>query len=177
MHDKLSYSNVRLRALEPEDAEMMYEAENDPDAWRYSDYLAPLSRELLRQYAFSYDADPMRSGQLRMIIDEDGKTVGIFDLFDISPRHLRADTGIYILPQFRGKKLGIKALLLAKEYCRIRLGLHQLTATVVPENISALRCYEKSGFSISGRRPDWLRTPDSYEDALLLYCLLDPTTQ
>ena len=35
---------IRLRALEPEDADMMYECESDPVAWRYSDYLAPMSR-------------------------------------------------------------------------------------------------------------------------------------
>ena len=61
---------LRLRALEPEDAEMMYEAESDPAAWRYSDYLAPMSREMLREYALTYDADPLRSGQLRLIIGQ-----------------------------------------------------------------------------------------------------------
>ena len=85
---------LRLRALEPEDAEMMYAAESDEAAWLYSDYLAPLSLEMLRQYALSYDADPMRSGQLRLIIEVDGRAAGILDIFDISPRHLRADTGI-----------------------------------------------------------------------------------
>ncbi|MDE5849776.1 MAG: GNAT family N-acetyltransferase, partial [Muribaculaceae bacterium] len=57
---------LRLRALEPEDADMMYDAESDEAAWRYSDYLAPMSLELLREYALTYDADPFRSGQLRL---------------------------------------------------------------------------------------------------------------
>ena len=163
---------LRLRALEPEDAEMMYEAESDPAAWRYSDYLAPMSREMLREYALTYDADPMRSGQLRLIIDKDGTAIGMLDLFDISPRHLRADTGIYILPDYRWGGIGVKALQLAKDYCRSRLGLHQLTASVAQQNTAARRCYEKAGFQTSGTRPDWLRSENGWEDIDLLHCRL-----
>lgn len=159
---------LTLRAVEPEDAEMMYEAEGDPAAWIYSDYLAPMSLEMMRHYALTYDADPLRSGQLRLIIEAGGEAAGILDLFDISARHLRADTGIYLLPSFRGKGLGIKALELVKEYCRQRLGLHQLTATVAEGNTQALNCYGKAGFTIVGKRPEWLRMPDGFEDVWLM---------
>ena len=163
---------LKLRALEPDDAEMMYEAESDPDAWKYSDYLAPMSREMLRDYALTYDADPFRSGQLRLIIEADVTAVGILDLFDISPRHLRADTGLYLLPAYRGKGLGGEALRLAKEYSRVRLGLHQLTASVAQQNEAARRCYEKAGFSPSGTRPEWLLTPEGWEYVELFNCIL-----
>lgn len=163
---------VRLRALEPEDADMMFAAESDDSAWKYSEYLAPLSRELLRHYALTYDADPFRSEQLRLIIEKDGCAVGILDLFDISARHLRADTGIYILPEFRSKGIAVAALEEAKKFCRYRLGLHQLTATVADKNHSALKVFKKAGFSSTGSRPDWLRTPDGYESATLLSSFL-----
>lgn len=163
---------LRIRPVEPEDADMMFDAESDPAAWRYSDYLAPMSLEMLRQYALTYDADPYRSGQLRLIIDSDGKKAGIIDLFDISPRHLRADTGIYLLPAFRRKGLGTRALLLLKEYSMERLGLHQLTASVAERNTAALRCYMKAGFSSTGSRTDWIRTPYGFDDVILLSSIL-----
>ena len=163
---------LKLRAIEPEDVEMMFEAESDEAAWLYSDYTAPLSRELLRQYALTYDADPFRCGQLRLIIEHGKTPVGILDIFDISPRHLRADTGIYLLPRFRGKGFASKALEAAKGYCRNRLGLHQLTATVAQSNTAAMHCYEKAGFKLTGTRPDWLRSPDGYQSAFILSSLL-----
>lgn len=163
---------LKLRAVEPEDADMMYEAENDEAAWAYSNYLAPLSRELLRQYALTYDADPLRCGQIRLIIDYGVTPIGILDIFDISPRHLRADTGIYLLPEFRGKGFASKALEAAKEYSRNRLGLHQLTATIAQSNATAMLCYEKAGFKPTGARPEWIRTPDGYQDATILSSLL-----
>lgn len=163
---------LKLRALEPEDADMMYDAENDESAWEYSDYLAPLSRELLRHYALTYDAEPLRSGQLRLVIEYDNQPIGILDLFDISPRHLRADTGLYILSDFRGKGFGTAALEAAKSLCKKRLALHQLTATIAKTNIKAKECFEKAGFTSTGCRKDWLRTPDGFEDVEILSCIL-----
>ncbi len=163
---------IKLRAVEPIDADMMYEAENDEAAWIYSDYLAPLSHELLLQYALSYDADPIRSGQLRLIIEAGKTPVGILDLFDISARHLRADTGIYILPDFRGKGIGRKALEAVKEYSQKRLGLHQLTATVAHSNAIAKQAYQKAGFKLTGSRPDWLRTHEGFENVDTFSCIL-----
>lgn len=163
---------LELRALEPEDADFLYSAESDEAAWLYSDYLAPLSRELLRQYALTYDADPFRAGQLRLIIDLDGIPGGILDIFDISPRHLRADTGIYILPHLRGKGVATKALELAKDFGKARLGLHQLTASIADTNKSAIKAYKNAGFSITGSRPDWLRTPTGFISVLILSSIL-----
>lgn len=160
-------TELELRAVEPEDVLFMYEAESDPDAWKYSDYLAPLSRELLRQYALTYDADPFRAGQLRMIIVKDGIPIGIADLFEISARHLRAETGIYILPAFRGMGLGQQALLKLEEYCRGRLGLHQLSAIVAGSNEAAMKTYMKAGYITTGIREDWLRNTDTFEDAII----------
>lgn len=163
---------IKIRAIEPEDADMMFEAESDESAWKYSDYLAPLSREMLRHYALTYDADPFRCGQLRLIIDCDGMPAGIVDLFDISPRHLRADTGIYIFPSFRNKGVATEALLQLKDFSLKRLGLHQLTATVAEGNDEAIRTYQKAGFTLTGTRRDWLRTPDGYTSVLLLSLIL-----
>ena len=163
---------ITLRAIDPEDVEIMYEVESDESALKYSDYLAPLSRELLRAYAITYDADPFRSGQIRRVIDISGTPGGIADLFDISPRHLRADTGIYILPEFRSKGLATEGIECLKEYAKIRLGLHQLTATISENNKNAIRAYREAGFIQTGTRPDWIRTPDGYEKVVLLSAIL-----
>lgn len=166
---------MRLRAVEPEDADFMYEAENDPEAWKYSDYTAPFSREMLREYALTYDAEPFRAGQLRLIVEEAGIPIGIIDLFDISARHLRASSGIYILPAHRNKGFGTKALEYTKAYCIERLGLHHITATVSELNGAGICCYRKTGFKETGRLPDWIRTPEGYEDAVILSLI--PKTQ
>lgn len=164
---------ILLRAIEPSDVDFMYDVEQDPDAWKYSDYVAPLSHELLRQYALTYDADPLRAGQLRLIIEDGGIPVGIADIFDISARHLRADTGIYILPQYRYSGKGAAALKVLADYCKDRLGLHQIVASVSKHNQPALRCYIKAEFVETGMRPQWWRSSQGYEDVALLMLNLE----
>ena len=54
MHNK----EIRLRAPEPEDLELMYRIENMPELWNISNTTVPYSRFLLKQYI----AQPCRSG-------------------------------------------------------------------------------------------------------------------
>lgn len=164
---------ITLRAVEPEDADFMYESENDVDAWRYSDYIAPLSREMLRQYAFTYEADPFASGQLRLVIDKDGNAVGLADLFEISPRHQRAESGIYIVPSMRSNGVGSEALKLLCEYSASRLGLHLLTAKIAIGNEAAAHAFANAGFSITGIIPGWLKTGNVYSDINILSKILN----
>ena len=62
-------STLRLRALEPGDVDTLYLWENSPDMWEYGFFIAPYSRHQLWEYVRDYDADPLRSGQLRLMID------------------------------------------------------------------------------------------------------------
>ena len=51
----LSNDRVRLRALEPEDLELLYRWENDPELWEVGNTLAPYSRYILKEYIAGSD--------------------------------------------------------------------------------------------------------------------------
>lgn len=151
-----------MRALEPEDVDLMFDVENDDEVWNYSDTVAPFSRRLLRDYASTYDADPFSAGQLRLIMIEknSGQPAGIIDLYDISQRHKRAFIGIYVCKDFRGKRYGEEALELIEEYAYKVLHLHQLAAKVEEKNLRGERLFLNCGYKIKGVLKDWLSTPD-----------------
>ena len=46
----LMNDRIYLRAVEPEDMDIMYEMENDPSMWDISNFTVPYSRYVLRQY-------------------------------------------------------------------------------------------------------------------------------
>lgn len=167
----LHSQRLHLRALEPSDADFMYEVENDAQAWRYSDTIAPLSRKILRDYALTYDADPFTAGQLRLIITEkdSNNPVGIIDLYDVSQRHLRAFIGIYICKDYRGKGYADETLELIEEYAHNTLHLHQLGAKVEESHSSAEKIFKKRGYEKKGTLDEWLSTPDGSYAALKLY--------
>jgi diamine N-acetyltransferase len=50
-------SNIRLRALEPDDVDFLYKWENDPETWRVSNTRMPVSKFLLASYIKSCDKD------------------------------------------------------------------------------------------------------------------------
>ena len=46
----LMNDRIYLRAVEPEDMDIMYEMENDPSMWDISNFTVPYSRYVLRQH-------------------------------------------------------------------------------------------------------------------------------
>lgn len=167
----LHSKRLHLRALEPSDADFMYEVENDAQAWRYSDTIAPLSRRILRDYALTYDADPFTAGQLRLIITQEGNNqpVGIVDLYEVSQRHQRAFIGIYICKEFRGKGYAAETIELIEDYAHNNLHLHQLGAKVEESHIPAEKLFVNRGYQLKGTLDDWLSTPDGKFASLKLF--------
>lgn len=160
----LASARLILRAVEPTDADFMFEVENDPLAWRYSDTVAPLSRRQLRDYALGYDADPFSAGQLRLIILERNtmSPIGIADIYEISVLHKRAYVGIYVMEGFRKRGFASEALTRLCDYASESLLLHSLWARVEGMNRDSGKAFEKAGFCHVATLPDWLCTKDGF---------------
>ena len=107
---------LHLRKLEPADLPFLYQWENDARAWADSDTHNPLSQQDLRNYIDSSTGDIYRDGQLRLIIDDDGETLGCIDLFDFDPRNRKAAIGMYISESARGKGIGKSAVQLLENF-------------------------------------------------------------
>ena len=98
MEDK----KIRLRALEPEDLDFLYEIENDESLWEVGGTNVPYSRQVLLDYITTATADIYIDKQVRLIVEnEQQEAVGIIDLMNFDPRHQRAELGIVIKPQIR----------------------------------------------------------------------------
>jgi len=68
--------HIHLRAMEPEDIDLLYRWENDKRIWPVSNTLAPFSRFALEQYVLNSDKDIFVSKEIRLMIVlvETGKT-------------------------------------------------------------------------------------------------------
>ena len=60
---------ISLRALEPEDLELLYDWENDMSNWLISNTMSPFSRFTLKRYLENSHKDIYETGQLRLMID------------------------------------------------------------------------------------------------------------
>lgn len=172
----LKNERIALRALEPEDLDLLYRWENDAAHWKSGSALSPYSRYALKQYIAEAGSSLYERRQLRLMIDLCGKTtvtVGIVDLYDFDPHHLRAETGILIDPAYRQQKLATDTLKLMAHYAFTFLKIHQLYAYVPQSNTPSLRLFARCGFRTAAVLKEWLVATAGYEDVALLTLLND----
>ncbi len=164
---------INLRALEPEDIDLLYKWENDKQVWLISDTITPFSKFYLQKYLDNSHLDIYQAKQLRLMIDifEDKKwrTVGSIDLFDFNPIHLRAGVGILIGGKSDRNK-GIASLALKEliAYAFSTLNLHQLFCNIQSANTASLSLFKKAGFRIIGTKKEWLKTHEGFLDETIL---------
>lgn len=174
MKNRLSYGNVSLRPLEPEDIELLYRWENNMEIWDVSNTRTPFSKHILAKYILDSRNDIYETRQLRLIIQNNlDEPVGAVDLFDFDPYHLRAGIGI-LVHNTEHQNLGYatNALIAICEYARESLGLKQLFANISTENLKSIHLFEKTGFVKIGVKKSWIKTYAGWKDELFLQKIL-----
>lgn len=182
-------NSVRLRAVEPEDLDVLYRWENDPGIWSVSGTTEPFSLHQMRRFiAEQQAADIFRTGQLRLMIEAPAaghepspapasgrwRPVGAVDLFEFDPLNRRAGIGILIhAAEDRGQGLAADALRTLCRYGRDTLHLHQLWCHVGAENEASLRLFRGAGFTEAGRLHDWQWLADGYHDTIVMQRMLE----
>ena len=148
---------VRLRAMEPEDLEVMYAMENDSQTWDVTNFTVPYSRFVLKQYIENSECDMFADRQLRMMIIrvEDDAVIGTIDITEFSPMHARGEVGIAI----------------RKDYVFSFLYLKQLIVHISVDNEASICLFESCGFVRCGLLREWWRVGGCYKDVVLLQLL------
>jgi diamine N-acetyltransferase len=166
----MKYKEIKLRALEPEDLELLYEWENNESYWTISNTISPFSKYTLKRYLENSHKNIYESGQLRLMIEliHDKVTVGTIDIFDFDPFHRRAGLGILIANEdYRKKGYASMALTCLTDYCFKTLQLHQLYCNILANNTESMELFKKHGFVQTGIRKEWINTSDAYLDEYL----------
>ena len=101
------------------------------------------------------------------ICNDEGKAVGVVELFNYSPLNDRAELGIEIEPAWQGKGLGKKSVLEMLRYAKEELALHTLYAIVEEDNIPSLSLFRNLGFEEQTIR-NWFREGEKYKNGKLL---------
>ncbi len=170
----LKGDNVYLRALEPEDLELIYAIENDESVWEVSQTQTPYSRFLIKQYLENCHKDIYEIKQLRLVImSKFNKPVGFVDLFDFDPKNDRVGVGVLVLDYARGKKYGKEALQLLINYVFKNLYVHQIYANVLEDNLVSISLFESLGFLKKGVKKDWILEGNQYKDEYLFQLIKD----
>lgn len=167
---------IRLRALEPEDIDILYKWENDANLWKLSSTIAPFSKYILRRFIENQRYDIYETKQMRLIIEskEEGRPVGAIDLFDLDPTNRRAGIGVLIYDDADQEKgyasSAINAMIL---YAFQVLGLNQLYCNILANNLKSFNIFKKKGFAVIGLKSEWVKTTTGWLDEYMLQ-LINP---
>jgi diamine N-acetyltransferase len=170
MNNQLTFGKISLRAIEPDDTELLYLWENNMEIWNVSNTKTPFSKYILAEYIIESVKDIYESKQLRLIIqNENLEPVGAVDLFDFDPYHMRAGIGILIHDaKNRNHGYATDALNAIFNYALEVLGLKQIYANISAKNEVSIHLFEKTGFEKTGTKRNWLKTITGWEDEIIL---------
>ena len=155
--------------MEPEDLDVLYRIENDSELWNVGVTNVPYSRFMLHDYIAHATGDIYADKQVRLMIEAGcGDVVGLVDLINFDPRHLRAEIGIVVEKRQRRLGYAIEALRLLLNYARRTLHLHQLYVVIAADNQASLALFGKLGFKQSATLSQWLFDGTAFHDAVLL---------
>lgn len=164
---------IRLRAIEPEDLDLLYRVENDRELWGIGLSNVPYSRYALHDYVANAMNDIYTDGQVRLMVEtEDGEVIGIVDIVNFDAKNCRAEVGLVIERKYRCQGYASQVLRLLDEYAVTGLHLHQLYAFVPSDNNPSISLFGKQGYSTSTELPDWLYDGRVYHPALLMQKIL-----
>lgn len=169
MDSPLKTKNIRLRALEPRDVDLLYRWENDPEVWKVSNTMTPFSKFTLQEFIKTSTMDIYASRQLRLMVEDwKGNTIGTVDIFDFEPFHRRAGIGILIAKEYRHNGYAEEAVRCVCKYLFSVFQLHQVYCNVMADNEVSLKLFQNVGFQLAGCQKDWMRNQQGYTDVYLL---------
>ena len=164
---------IKLRAMEPEDLDLLYRIENDPVLWNVGTTNVPYSRYVLHDYIANASGDIYTDRQVRLIIENRvGETVGTIDITDFDAKNMRAEVGIVIVCDYRRQGNALSALRQIADYALCVLHLHQLYAIISSDNEAALQLFQKAGYKEALQLNDWLYDGKNYQSAVLMQIFL-----
>lgn len=143
---------MKLRAMEPSDAEALWRWNHDPEVMRWMQDLYP--QPLVRTRAWLEERPRNEYGDVLLGVEvpDDGKLIGLTRLHDVEPELGIAVFDVYLGEKhYWGKGYATDAVRTTCRYGFEKMRLHKITLTVVTENDAAHHIYRKVGFVEEGR--------------------------
>lgn len=166
----LENNELKLRALEPEDLEILYKWENNSSLWVYGNTLTPYSKMALRQYISETQLqDIYEAKQLRFMIElkSSNTVIGTVDLYEFDFHHSRAGIGILIDENYRSNNYASQTLDIVKDYVFSFLHIKQIFAYIATDNLHSINLFEKSGYKRAGELLDWIHYDAGYKNVYI----------
>jgi RimJ/RimL family protein N-acetyltransferase len=165
---------VRLRAMEPSDADALWRWNHDPEVMRWMDEDYPQSLARVQQRMAERSRNDYGDVLFGIEVRNDATLIGLIRLHGAQPETGIAELDIYLgEKEYWGKGFATDAVRTACRYGFEKMRLHKITLTVVTENEAAHHIYRKVGFVEEGRLRQVFRRDARWLDKFTMGLLAD----
>ncbi len=160
---------VKLRAVEPSDAEAHFAWNQDSDMGRNLDQVwFPASREYVRRGIEKTSAQPAEGDAFHWVIeDSQGELVGSIDSHHCDRRTGTFEYGVAVRQEHQRKGYASEAVTLVLRCFFEELRYQKVTVHVHSDNTSSIRLHEHLGFQLEGRLRRMVYTRGQFYDELI----------
>lgn len=145
--------SVEIRALRPDDQADFVSAVGHASARSlYRRFFVPRRNFSEEEIAFFVNVDFVDHVALVAVMEEAGRRIIVGGARYIAAQPGLAEVGFVVVDQYQGKGIGSALMRHLAEIAR-RVGLKELMAEVLPDNVAMLALFKKSGFRVTGRGP------------------------
>ena len=167
---ELSDDVIRLRRLEPSDAPAIAAACADPELGRFIPGIpVPYTVDDAEAY-LRIAAREWKAGTRRAFAVAKTSAPELCGTVDVDLREV-GTIGYWIAPEYRGRGLATRALLLLSRWAVTDGKVERLELTTHPENVASQRVAEKAGFVREGVLRAYLRVSEGRRDSVLFSLL------
>ena len=159
---------VRLRGVEPSDADYFIRWNRDSERARYLDFLwPPQSEAAVRTFASEQSRKRLENDAYHWMIDNlAGETVGSIATHACDPHAGTFSYGLDVASEHRCQGYASEAILLVVRYYFHELRYQKVSVVVHADNPASLRLHEKLGFVHEGTQRRMVFTNGGYVDAV-----------
>lgn len=155
----LDTPRLHLRRLTPDDAEIIFRIQSDPEVIRYFGRAGDASIEAARERVARIDAGIREHTSIRwgITLRDTGELIGTAGFWRWNKPHRNAEIGYDLRPAWWGRGLMPEAVRAILRFGFDEMDLHRVEANVDTENQRSVRVLERLGFVREGvLRENWL---------------------
>lgn len=159
---------IRLRGIEPSDAEIFFKWNMDSERARALDFVwPPISLELVKQQMEAQSKKQLENDCFHWVIEDLEHTpLGSISTHHCNPRDGTFSFGIDIAPEHRRKGYASEAILLVLKYYFEELRYQKVTVPITSYNEVSLKLHKHLGFIEEGRLRRTVYTRGQYFDTI-----------
>ena len=167
--------NIRLRAIEEDDADLFFEALQNMEIQRNeSDIRMPMSHKASVDFAIEQSLKDNGNNSPFLIIEDKNKNkVGMATPSLVDNRVGVFTCGMFILPEYQRKGYAKEALLLILKFFFEELRCQKFNASVYSYNNASNKLCKKIGLVVEGKRRNMVYTNGEFYDEVLYGLTLD----